>query len=189
MTRVPIPATEIMLNIITLPPPNLRLLFVHWGIYRSLRLRRMNLFPVPTEQVKLWLIAKMTTIPLFCISYDVFSGKFQSPHFVLFGSVKCRSSCSATQIYFIKSSGNSVPWYFNAKVSINSFRDSSCCCKLILFDSWPTHLSSLAVVFLGLPGSFWASHNPIFSSFLKTLWILCISPQSLNYLQSRAYLH
>ena len=75
----------------------------------------------------------MNTIPLFLSPYDVFSGKFQSAHFVLFRNVRLHRSYSTVQIYFIKSSGNSVPGYFNAKVSISFFRDSGCCRKLILF--------------------------------------------------------
>ena len=34
-TRGPVPTTEIMPNTITLPPPNLMLLLVHWGEYHS----------------------------------------------------------------------------------------------------------------------------------------------------------
>ena len=37
------------------------------------------------------------------------------------------------------------------------------------FDSLPIHLSSLAVVFLDLPGGFLASHDPVSLSFLKML--------------------
>ena len=89
--------------------------------------------PVTTEQVKLWLIAEMNTIPLFFIPYEVFRGKFQSNHFVLFRNLRLYRSYSTVLIYFIKSSGNSVPWYFNAKVSISSFTDSGCCRKSMLF--------------------------------------------------------
>ena len=35
LTRSPLPATEIMPNTITLPPPNLTLLLMHWGEYCS----------------------------------------------------------------------------------------------------------------------------------------------------------
>ena len=103
----------------------------------------------------------MNTIPLFFSPYDVFSGEFQSIHFVLFRNVRLRKSYSTVRIYFIKSSGNCMLWYFNAKVSICSFRDCGCCCKSIhfFFYSLPIHLSSLAIIFLGLP------------SFLKILWI------------------
>ena len=113
----------------------------------------------------------MNTIPLFFSQYYIFSSKFQSAHFVLFRNVRLCRSYSTVQIYFIKSLGNSVLSYFNAKVSINSFRDSSCH-KSIL---------SLAVVFLGKPGGFLASHDPVSSNFLKIplldfLTILEISP-------------
>ena len=89
--------------------------------------------PNITEQVKLWLITEMNTIPQFLSPYDVFSGEFQLAHFVLFRNVRLCRSYLTVQIYFIKSSGNSVPWYFNANVCISSFRDSGCCCKSILF--------------------------------------------------------
>ena len=43
--------------------------------------------PVTTEH-----IAEMNIIPLFFSPYDVFSGKFQSAHFVLFRNVRlCKS--------------------------------------------------------------------------------------------------
>ena len=45
LTRNPVTAEEIMPNNITLPPPNLTLLLVHWDEYRSLELRRTNLLP------------------------------------------------------------------------------------------------------------------------------------------------
>ena len=90
-------------------------------------------FPVTTEQVKLWLITEMKTIPLFFSPYDVISGKFQSALLILFRNLILRKSYSTVQIYFIKSSVNSVSWYFNAKFSIDPFIDGGCCHKLILF--------------------------------------------------------
>ena len=39
------------------------------------------------------------------------------------------------------------------------------------FFSLPIILSSLSVVFLDVPGGYWASHDPVSSSFLKILWI------------------
>ena len=89
--------------------------------------------PVTTEYFKLWLIIVIHTIPLFFNPYDVVSGKFQSAYFVLSRNVRFRRSYWTVQIYFIKFSGNTVHWYLNAKISISSFRDSGCCCKLILF--------------------------------------------------------
>ena len=41
--------------------------------------------------------------------------------------------------------------------------------NLSFFDSLPIPLSSLAVVFQGLPGGFLVSHDPVSSSFLKIL--------------------
>ena len=116
-------------------------------------------------------IAEMNTILLFFSPYDVFSGKFQSTHFLLFRNVKLSRSFLTVQIYFIKSSGNSVPWYLNAKVSIRSFRDSCCCHKSILF--W----------FIANPSVFPCSCFPrparwflsfTWASFLKILWIILL---------------
>ena len=45
LTRGSAPTTEIIPNTITLPPPNLTLLLVHCGEYRSLGLRRINFLP------------------------------------------------------------------------------------------------------------------------------------------------
>ena len=45
LTRGPVPAAEIVPNTITFLPPNLSLLLVHWGEYRSFGLRRTNLLP------------------------------------------------------------------------------------------------------------------------------------------------
>ena len=65
-----------------------------------------------------------------------------------------------------------MPWYFNAKVSISSFRDTGWCRKsIIFFYSLQIQLFSLAVVFLGLPRGFLASHDPVSQIFLKLLWI------------------
>ena len=88
---------------------------------------------ITTEQVKLWLVAEISTTPLFFSPDDVFSGKFQSAYYVLFINVRHRRSYLTVQIRFIKFSGNSLPWYFNVKISIRSFRDSGCYRKSILF--------------------------------------------------------
>ena len=52
-------------------------------------------------------------------------------------------------------------------MSISSFRDSGCCRESILF--W--FITNPSVVFLGMPGGFLASHDPVSPSFLKFLWI------------------
>ena len=129
LTRGLILATEIMPNTITLPPPNLMLLLVHWGKYHSLGLCRTNCLPLQLNNLNF----DSSLIWTQSHSYDMFSDKSQLAHFVLFRNVRLCRSYSTVQIYFIKSSGNCVLWYFNAKVSISSFRDSSCCHKLILF--------------------------------------------------------
>ena len=112
----------------------------------------------------------MNTIQLFFNPYDAFSRKFQLGHFFLFRNVRLRWSYSTVQIYFIKSSVNSVPWYFNAKVSISSFRDRGYCHESILF--W----------FITNPSVFPCSSFPrptrlfpLFSSFLKILWITLLA--------------
>ena len=96
-----------------------------------------------------------------------FSSKFLSAQFVLFRYVRLRRSYLTVQIYFLKSSGNSVPWYFNAKVSINSFRDSRCCQKSILFWFITNPSVFLAVVFLGLTCGFSASHDLVSSKYYE----------------------
>ena len=86
---------------------------------------------VTTEQVNLW--HRWNEDHALVLPSDGFSGKFHSAHFVLFRNLRLRRSYSTVQTYFIKSLGNNVPWYFNAKVSISSFRDGGCCRKSILF--------------------------------------------------------
>ena len=110
----------------------------------------------------------MNTILLFFCSYDLFSGKVQSAHFFLFRNVRLCRSNSTVQIYFIKSSVNSVPWHFNALALLEI---AVVVANLSFFDSLPIHLSSFAVVFLGLPRGFLASHDRVISSFRKMLWI------------------
>ena len=93
---------------------------------------------------------------MFCGPYEVFSGKFQSAHFVLLRNVRLRRSYSTVKIHLIKFSLNSEPWYFNANVSIRFWE------RLLLqidsfFDSLLIHQPSFVVVFLGLPSSFLAS--------------------------------
>ena len=61
LTRRPVPALKIMPNTITLPPPNLTLLLtMHWGEYRSLGLRRTNLFPSQLNRVNFNLSLRWT---------------------------------------------------------------------------------------------------------------------------------
>ena len=145
-----------------------------------------ELSPIKIEQVKLWLITEMKTIPLFSKPYDSFRGKFQSPHFVLFRNVRVRRSYQTVQMYFIKSSGNRVTWYFIVKVSISSFRDNGCCRKLILFLFITNPSVSFAVDFLSLPGYFLASHHLFSWLFLKILWITLLdSPTVFEKLDSQ----
>ena len=93
----------------------------------------------------------------------------------------CRSY-SIVQIYFIKSSGNSVIWYFNVKWALALSESAVPVANWSIFVSLPIQQISL---FLCLPGGFLASHDPVSSSFLNILWItLFDSPQSLKYLQS-----
>ena len=80
--RGPLPVAETISDTITFSPPNLTVLLVHWAEYHSLGLHWKNLLSSQLKKVKLWLIAERNTIPLFFSQYDVFSGKFQSVHFV-----------------------------------------------------------------------------------------------------------
>ena len=116
LTRGPVPTTEIMPNTITLPPPNLTLFLVHRGECHSLGLHRTNLLPSQPNRLNFDSSLKWTQSHWSC---DVFSGKFQSAHFVLLKNIRLRRSYSTIH-YFITSSGNSVPWYCNAKFSISS---------------------------------------------------------------------
>ena len=102
LTRGPQPAVEIMPNTIT---SSTKFNAAFSALWRILFLRTVSNEPSPitTEQVKLWLIAEMNTISLFFGSYDVFSDKFQSAHFVIFRNVRLYRSYSTVQIYFIKS--------------------------------------------------------------------------------------
>ena len=120
----------------------------------------------------------MNTIPLFFSSYDVVSWKFQSPHFIVFRIVRLRRSYSTVQIYFIKSSGKSVPWYFDGKVSISSFRDTSCCHKSILF--WfITNPCVFPCSSFPRPARRWGFWRHM-TEFLKILWITILDfPNSL----------
>ena len=60
LTRDPVSATKITTNTITLPPPNLTLLLVHWGEYHSLGLRRTNLLPSQPNRLNLDSLLKGT---------------------------------------------------------------------------------------------------------------------------------
>ena len=127
----------------------------------------------------------MNTILQLISQYDVFSGKF---HFVLFRKVKLRRNYSTVQIYFIKYSRNSVPWYFYAKVSISSLRGRGYFHKQFFFYSLPVHPSSLSVFFLTLPGRFLASHKTVSSSFLKILWRALLHFPSLWNIPNREFI-
>ena len=117
----------------------------------------------------------MNTIPLFFSPYDVFIGKFQSAHFVLFRNVRLCRSYKTVQIYFIKSSGNSVPWYFNAKVIwVFAFRDSGCCRKSIpFFFLFITNPSVFPFSSFPRPARL-ASQDSVSSIFLKILWFFLL---------------
>ena len=122
-----------MPNTISLPPPNSTLLLMHWGEYRSLGLRRMNYRPSQPNRLNFDSSLKWTRP--HSSSVHMMSSEANFSRFILFFLEMFRLliSYSTVQIYFIKSSGNSVSWYFNAKVSISSFRDRGCCRKSILF--------------------------------------------------------
>ena len=126
---------------------------------------------VTTEQVKRWLIAERNTIPLFFSPYDVFTGKFQSAHFVIFRNVRLRRSCSTVQIHFIKSTEIICLDILMPMLALALLEISVAVANRSFFYSLPIHLSFLVVIFLCPPGSFLASPDPVSSSFLKILWI------------------
>ena len=76
-----VPAAEIMPNIVTLHPPNLTLLLVHWGEYHFLELHRTNFLPShpnvsnfdhhwnehnPTVPQSIWPVQWKISIGSFC---------------------------------------------------------------------------------------------------------------------------
>ena len=152
LTRVPVPAAEITPNTITLSPPNLMLLLVHWGEYHSLGLCQMNLLSSQSNRLNI----EMNTIPLFFSQYDMFSGKFQSAHFVLFRNVRHFFKCISLCLWEIMCLDILMP-----RLALALFGIAVAVSNQSFVDSLPIHLSSLAVVFLGLPGGFLASHGPV----------------------------
>ena len=145
-----------MLNTITLPPPNLNPLLVHWGESHSLGMRRRNLLPSQLNRLNFDSSLKWTQS--HCSSIHMIIGKFPSVHIVPFRNLRLRRSNLTVQVYFIKSSGNKVPWYFNTKVNISSFENRSffflfitnlsvfpwssfpCPARLFLGFTWPSFL-------------------------------------------------
>ena len=161
LSRGPIPAAEVMPNTIILPLQNLTLLLVLWGKYHSLGLHQINLLSSQLNRLTSDSSLKWTQ-PHCSLVHMTYSVADFNQLFVLFRNVKLRGSNSIVQIYFIMSSGNSVPWYFDAKVSISSFRDSDCyvCHKSFFFDSLPIHVFPYSI-FFGLSGGFLASHDSV----------------------------
>ena len=133
------------------------LLLIPWGKYCSLGLHRMNLLPSQLNRLNFDSSSKGTQF--HCSSVHMMCLVANFNQLVFFGNVRLCRCYSTVQIYFIKSSGNSEPWYFNAKDSISSFRDSSCCHKWILF--W----------FITNPSVFPCSSFPRLASwFLGSTW-------------------
>ena len=110
------------------------------------------------------------TIPLFLSPYDVFSGKLQMIHFVLFRNVRL---CGRGSIVQISLSLQEIVCLhiLMARLALGLLEIVVAVANRSFFDSLSINLSSLVVIFLNLSGSFLASQNPVFSSFLKILWI------------------
>ena len=112
----------------------------------------------------------MNTIPLFFSRYDVFSGKFQSAHFVLFKNLRLRRLFK-----FISLSLRDIVRLdiLIPRLELSLLQKVVAVANRSFFDSLPIHLSFLSVFFLGLQGVFFflASQDPVSSSFLKMLWI------------------
>ena len=71
LTRDPVPSSEIMPNTITLSPPNLILLFVHWGKCCSLGQCQMNLLPSQPNRLNFdsllkWKQSHCSSIHMMC---------------------------------------------------------------------------------------------------------------------------
>ena len=114
----------------------------------------------------------MEHIPQFYSLYDMFSGKFQSTHFVHFRNVRLRRGYSNDQIFSlilreIVSPDILMPRFTLALLEKTVAVANRC----FFFYSLPIYLSSLEVVFLELPSGFLASHDQVSSSFLEIQWI------------------
>ena len=158
-----------MPNTITLPPPNLTLLLVHWGEYRSLGLHQTNLLPSQPNRLNFdsslkwtqshcssvhmtWSVENFNRLILFFLGFVEATWLFKFISLCLWEIVCLDILMPRLALTLLETV---------AAVANRSF----------FFYSLPIDLSSLAVVFLGLPGGFLASYDPVSSSFLKILWI------------------
>ena len=161
LTRGPVPVTEIMPNPITLPPPNLTLLLVHWGDYRSLGLRWTNLLSSQPKRLNLthlkWTqssvhktcsVANFNRLILFFLEMKAFVEATRLFKFISLslGEIVCLDILIARFALGLLEIAVTV---------VNPF-----------FNSLPIRLSSLTLVFLILSDVFLASHDPGTTSFL-----------------------
>ena len=171
LTRGPVQATNMMPNTITLPPPNLKLLLVHWGVYGSLGLRRTNLLPSQANRSNFdsslkWIWSHCSSIYMTCSGANFnrfFSFFLEMKGFVEVNRLIKFISLSLQEIVCLNVLMPKLALALLEKVVAVESRS--------FFDSLPIHLSSLAVVFLGLPGGFLASHDQVSWIFLRILWI------------------
>ena len=111
----------------------------------------------------------MNIISLFFSPYDEFSGKFQSAHFAHFRHLRL---VKAIRLFkFISLSLQEIVYLdiLTPRLALALLEIAVAVANQSYFDSLPIHLSSFAVVFLGQPGDFLASHDSLSLSFLKTL--------------------
>ena len=116
LTIGPVPASEIMPNTITLLPPNLMQHLVHWGEYRFSGLRRTNHLPSLSNRLNFDSLLKGTQSHCSSVLMTCSVANFNQLILFFFRNVRLHRSYSMVQLYFIRSSGNSVPWYFRVKV-------------------------------------------------------------------------
>ena len=168
-----VPVVEIMPNTVTLPPPNSMLLLVHWGEFHCLGLHWTSLLVSQPNKLNFDSLLKWTQS--HCTLVHITGSVANFNQLILF-FFEMLSFIEATwlskfisfSLWEIVCLDILMPRLALALVEIpvavtnRSF--------LIHFQS----ISSLVVVFLGLPGGFLASHDQVSSSFLNILWIILI---------------
>ena len=168
LTRVPIPASEMMQNTIKRPPPSLTLLLVHWGEYCSWCLRRtihLQSQPLNFDLSLKWTQSHYSSIHM-CSEVNF--------NLLIFFFLEFEGYVEATRLFkFISLSLREIVCLdiLMPKLALTLLEISVAVANRFFIDSLSIHLPPLEVVFLGRPGCFLASHDPVSSSFLKILWI------------------
>ena len=101
LTRLPVLATEIMPNTITLPLPNSTLILLHWVKYRSFGRRRTNLIPSQSNRLNFDSLLKWTQSHCSSVHMKCSMTNFNRHILYFFRNVRLRWSYSTVQIYFI----------------------------------------------------------------------------------------